>query len=435
MSSEKVDTALAEFQASVGEIAQAEPAEYVVDGVTPRLALVPASVDEVSQCLAAANEAGLVVVPWGGGTQMGFGNLPEAYDVALDLRRLDQIVTYEPDDMTAAVQAGCTLGALNARLAANTQMLPVDAADPERATLGGLVVSGLSGPRRFGYGALRDLIIGVTAVLPDGRIAKAGGMVVKNVSGFDMMRLYHGSHGALAVIVQVNLKLIPKPLAERTVAARFDTLAPAAAAAEAMRLSQLAPTAITLLDRAATAEAGLPEAAWTLLLRCEAPPVAVVRQADRIREAVSVDATAVDVLEADQTESLWQRVAAALSCSPETDGLRVRIGARPSELPALAEQIDATVAGTGLEAARTLDIGSGIAYVGVAGGTEQALGAAWQALLPLGDHASLLTAPAEVKAGLDVFGREPAGFAIMRALKDQFDPVRVLNRGRFAGRL
>lgn len=423
------------FAVRIGRVERQDVARYVVDDLEPHLALAPASVDEVSTCLAAANALGLVVVPWGGGSQMGFGNLPKAYDVALDLTRLDSIVTHQPDDLTAAVQGGVTLEQLDDALGEHGQILPVDAADPAHATIGGLVATGLSGPRRFAYGALRDLIIGVTVVLPDGRVTKGGGMVVKNVSGFDMMRLYHGSLGSLAVVVQVNLKVLPRPSAQRTVVARFAALDTAATAADAIRLSQLAPTAVVVLDEGAAERAGLVGAPWTLLLRCEAPPVSVVRQAERIREAVAGGAATVDVLDETETEPLWLRVAQALSAAQTSAEIGLRVGVAPSGLVDQARAIERAVGEAGLEAAVTLDFGSGIAYARVAAGAAPAARSVWETLAMTGAHASLLTGPAEVKAGTDVFGREPAGMSLMRALKGQFDPQRVLNRGRFAGRL
>src|SRR5579875_738091 len=244
----------------------------VVDDFRPESILSPASIEELSACLAHADASGLALIPWGGGSQMGLGNPPAAYDAALDLRGLNSVVEYEPDDVTISVEAGMTFAKLGRIIGPHAQMLPVDVADPERATIGGLIASGISGPRRFGYPSLRDLIIGITVALPNGQIAKGGGRVVKNVSGFDMMRLYHGSLGSLAVIVRVNFKLIPDPGSDRTVWATFERLEDADAAAEAVRLSQLVPTAIVGLNREVAKAAGVPVDGWTLLLRCESQP-------------------------------------------------------------------------------------------------------------------------------------------------------------------
>lgn len=428
---------LMSFESRTSGVPRGDCAAYRVDGLTPTRALAPASVDQVRDVLAASAEAGAGVIPWGGGTQIGFGNLPEAYDIALDLRGLNEIVEYEPDDLTVAVQSGCTLAELNRRLGEHGEMLPVDAADPEHATIGGLVASGFSGPRRLGYGSLRDLIIGITAVLPGGLVAKAGGMVVKNVTGFDMMRLYHGSLGSLAVIVQVNFKVLPRPRAERTIVARYTALEPAFEAAMTVRRSQLLPTAITLLDANASEEAGIGGSAWTLVLRCEAPPVAVVRQATRISDAISAQAIDLDVLDESGSEQVWMRINQALAAEPVEKEIRVRIGSAPSETPPALGIINSVADENGLRASLTVDCGSGLIFARLAAESDEVepLSKACGALTSLGQHAALLAAPPSVKQGNDVFGLEPAGFSVMRSLKEQFDPNRVLNRGRFVGRL
>ena len=433
MSSEGTVTPL-DLEVATPGVRRLAPNDYELDGVTPAIAFGPASVEEVGRCLRAANDAGIGVVPWGGGTQLGLGNVAQAVDVALDLRGLNAIVEYEPDDMTIAVQAGHTLGELDLLLAEHGQVVPVDAADPERATIGGLVAAGMSGPRRFGYAPLRDLIIGVAAVLPDGREARAGGMVVKNVSGFDLMRLYHGSLGSLAVIVQVNLKVLPRFQAARTVLARYDDLAAASAASESLRRSQLGVTAVVLLNRGAAIRAGLSPAPWTLTVRCEAPPVAVVRQAERVVNAAGVAPGAADIVSADDTPGVWRRVASLLSTARTEVEIAVRLGVPPSGMAATGARVADLTADAGDGAAIMLDVGSGLVYARIPGDAES-LRSAWEQLAGVGTHATLITAPLDVKRATDVFGREPAGFPVMRALKEQFDPNRILNRGRFAGRL
>lgn len=433
MSSEST-VASPKLEAAIAGVRRLAPSGYSLDGRAASIALAPASVDEVGRCLRAANDAGRGVVPWGGGTQLGLGNLAQSVDVALDFRGLNAIVEYEPHDMTIAVQAGHTLGELDRILAEHGQVLPVDATDPDRATLGGLVAAGMSGPRRFGYAPLRDLIIGIAAVLPDGREARAGGMVVKNVSGFDLMRLYHGSLGSLAVIVQVNLKVLPRYQAERTVLVRFDDLASASMASEVVRLSQFGVTAVVLLDRGAAARTELAAAPWTLAVRCEAPPVAVVRQAERVVQACDAGPNAADIVGADETPALWRRVARMLSAEPTWTELAVRLGVRPSEMQATGGRVADLAASASAGAATMLDVGSGLVYTRVPGSID-ALRPVWGRLGAIGAHSTLITAPVAVREEIDVFGAEPAGFPVMRALKDQFDPNRILNRGRFAGHL
>lgn len=409
-----------------------DPGQYVVDGATPRLALAPSTPDAVAEVLALCAAGDLAVIPWGSGGQMGLGNLPERYDVALDLGNLSRIVHYEPDDLTIAVQAGMPLAELQQTLAAHGQMVPLEAADPERVTVGGAVATGLGCPRRFGHGSLRDLIIGITVALPDGTLARGGGIVVKNVSGYDMMRLHFGALGSLGVIVQANFKVLPAPESQRTLLLAFPALTDAAEAALAIRGSQLAPTAIVLLAASTARALGFEAGEWLLAVRCEGPAAAVARQADRLRASAGARAREVHLLEEQETPVFWRALQGWIDAAPRTDGIRVRIGELPTRMEGLAEFV-AREGGSSL-AGLVLDYGSGLAYATLVGDGDT-LRTLWQTFASSGRHATLLAAPAEVKAGIDVFGRYPEGISVMRRLKETFDPERVLNRGRFIARL
>src|SRR5512134_2596097 len=174
---------------------------YVVDRRTPVAVVSPAGQEEVAAVLRVAGEEGLAVTPWGGGTKMGIGAPPARSGLVLSLRRLDRLVEHEPGDLTATLQAGMTLGALQEALGRHGQWLSLDPAEPDRATLGGILAANASGPRRHLYGTARDLLIGVTVVLASGVIVRGGGKVVKNVAGYDLPKLLIGSFGTLGVIV------------------------------------------------------------------------------------------------------------------------------------------------------------------------------------------------------------------------------------------
>jgi glycolate oxidase FAD binding subunit len=409
----------------------------VVDGVAvPKLA-TPERVEDVADILRTASERDEVVIPLGGGTLLGFGNIPEAADVALDLTRLNQIVVYEPDDMTIAAQAGCRIDELNAILAEHGQMLPFEVACPAEATLGGLYAAGISGPRRFGHGSMRDLVIGITSVSPSGEITRGGGMVVKNVSGYDMMRLHYGALGSLGVVLQLNFKVLPRPRAQRTVVMRYAGMAEAVDAALTVRDSQLAPTAVVLLDSGGSRVAELDDVPWTLLMRAEGPSEAAAQQTKRLRDAAEIGAIDGLVLEDEATEALWAAANVSLSAAPETNGIVVRIGLPPSQAFEIVEDVLRVAREYTDHRALSVDFGNGLLFVRLESEGEHVaeLRLLWEALREIGTHATLLTAPPSAKQGIDVYGAEPAGFGLMRALKQQFDPKRTLNRGRFIGRL
>ncbi len=408
-----------------------------LDGVRVPNVVSPQTFDEVSDALREAHERGQVVVPWGGGTMMGLGNLPESADVALDLTALDQVISYEPDDLTIAVQAGCRIADLMSLLAENGQMLPFDAANPEHATVGGLFASGVSGPRRFGYGGMRDLVIGITSTSPNGELSRGGGMVVKNVSGYDMMRLHYGALGALGVVLQLNFKVLPAPRASRTVVLRFDSAEAAMEAAMRVRESPLAPTSIVALDDSASASSDLDHVSTTLLLRADGPEGSVGRQAERLLEIASGAASDANVVDDEQSAKLWSRVNGSLSALSDEDSISVRLGVAPSAASEVLTNVNAIADQGSLDRSIMTDLGNGQIFVRLTsrdGGIDE-LSAAWSTISTLGEHATLLAAPVEVKRGTDVFGPAHAGFAVIRALKQQFDPSRTLNRGRFIGHL
>ncbi|WP_038039642.1 FAD-binding oxidoreductase [Thermorudis peleae] len=413
-----------------------DPQAYQLDGLTPQLALAPLTIDALRDVLHVAAEAGLAVVPWGGGTHIGLGNVPRAFDLALDLRHLNHIVSYTPHDLTVAVEAGVTVATLQRELGRHGQMLPLDCATPERTTIGGLVASGLGGPRRYGYGSLRDLLIGITVALPNGQLSRGGGMVVKNVSGYDMMRLHYGALGSFGVIVQVNFKVLPAPRAQRTVLAGYATLDQAADLAMAVRTSQLAPTALIVLNASAQRTLGEHVEGWSVALRCEGPPQAVERQAERISALVREHGGREWVLDDQQTEQYWARVASLIDAAPCEQGLRVRIGERPSSFSDIIPTIEAACTAVRVHPTLVLDVGSGLGYVTIDDELPPvAFQRLWERLCTLGQHVTLLRAPAAFKAGIDVFGRSPASLAVLRALKATFDPSAVLNPGRYVGKL
>jgi glycolate oxidase FAD binding subunit len=416
---------------------EARRSNLVVDGVAVPEQATAESFEQVADLLRAANARGEAVVPYGGETQIGLGNIPSAAHLGLNLSKLNQIAIYEPDDLTISVQAGCRIDDLNTLLGEHGQMLPFETACPQDATIGGVYAAGISGPRRFGHGSMRDLVIGITAVSPSGELAKAGGMVVKNVSGYDMMRLHYGALGSMGVILQLNFKVLPKPPSQRTVIVRFEQLTTALDAAVGVRESQLSPTAIVLLDQGGSRAVGLDGAPWTLLLRAEGPADAALQQTERLRGATQIGAIDSDALDDDATDSLWRAANTLLSAAPEERGIGIRIGMPASRAGQMAADLLSATESRGTTRALSLDLGNGLLFARFEAepGQLDALRALWDAARALGTHAPLLTAPPEVKRDIDVFGAEPAGFGLMRALKQQFDPSGTLNRGRFIGRI
>ncbi|MCC6314647.1 MAG: FAD-binding oxidoreductase, partial [Thermomicrobiales bacterium] len=218
-----------------------------IDGLVPGGVIAPETAEEVAAILAECRNRQVATVPVGGGTALALGNLPERVDLALSTRRLGGIIDYEPTDLVLSVGAGARLGDVRAVLAERGQRLPIDPPGGDEATIGGLIATGLAGPSRLGHGTLRDLLIGIAVAHPSGTVTRAGGMVVKNVSGFDLPRVYHGSLGTLGVIVSANFKVLPLPRHDRTLLTSFDGLSSALAAGRRIAESRVRPAALEVM--------------------------------------------------------------------------------------------------------------------------------------------------------------------------------------------
>jgi glycolate oxidase FAD binding subunit len=426
------------FSDVAADLVTADSAAYTVDEQQPAHVVKPDTPDQLSEILRSAHAGGLTVIPWGGGSQMGVGNVPSTYDVAIDLTSLDEVLRYDPDDMTMSVQCGARLQTLNDMLGEHRQVLPVDAAHPEDATIGGMTAVGASGPRRLGYGPLRDLIIGMSVMSVDGVIATAGGQVVKNVTGFDMMRMHHGALGSLGIILSVNLKVIPKPQSERTVIATYQSLEEADLAARAVVASQLSATAVVVTNPVASRSIDDQYSGhWAISVRCEAPPSAVVRQAERITAAVGDGATAVHTEESTEASvAHWRAVCRAMDQRGVNNEISWRIGQTASGMLAAGARF-AELGDQADELSLTFDYGSGLIYSRVphTSETESSFSDMHGVMTAAGNHVSVLTAPVSIKRGIDVFGGARDGFSMAQALKETFDPTGVLNPGRSLGRL
>lgn len=371
----------------------------------------PESVDDLRSTLREVSETGLHAVVVGGGTRLAFGNAGGPFDVAISTRKLNRVIQYEPDNMTIAVEPGCTIAQIRELLAGSLQTMALDAAHDDRSTIGGAYATGMSGPRRLGGGSLKDWVIGVEVARPDGVVAKAGGMVVKNVTGFDMMHLHYGALGAFGVVTRLNLKVFPAPSASRSVDLAFPTAERAHAAGVALLTSQLLPASVLCWNDADR---------WHVSARCDAPEAAIDQLAERMlaagRESVEPDAAVISP-------------GGELALQAFTTLVDLTAGDIVVRLPVPASRQAGAIAGLAGSGWRVCaDLGSGLIYARrpAADGIDG---------LPhdLAEMATLLALPVHLKDGRDVFGPTPAAVQpILRRLKDSFDPDRRLNRGRFA---
>lgn len=400
-------------------------AQFAVKGAIPHLIVSPESAEQTAGVLAAANAARAVVVPWGGGTAQTHGDTLRADGrpiVILRTARLNRVLEYEPADLTITVEAGVTLAQLAALAEPNTQMLPFDVPLPARATIGGVIAAAADGPRRLGYGTVRDLFIGARVAEAGGALSKAGGRVVKNVSGFDMMKLWTGSYGTLAVLVSAAFKLLPKPRASGTIVCEFDGVAPAFGLVDALHAGPLNPTAVEVVVE--------PGASAVVAVWAEGVPDAVERhKRDVAHLAERLGARDARVLDGDAQTAFWSRVAdLPQTAAVAGDEVVFKLAALPAQLGAALAQAHRLASDDGLSLSLSARALSGVAYARLRGpGAAGAL----QRMSALTPAARMTVLARGGDAGTSAWGAPPNGIDLMRRLKREFDPNDVLNPGRF----
>ncbi len=411
---------------------------YRLNGMAPRIVRRPETVEEVAEALREAARSGWAVVPWGSGAHQGFGHLPARYDLALDLTRLARVLRHRPANLTVRVEAGIRLADLNAALAEHGQWLPLDPPFGDRATIGGILAAGLSGPLRARYGSARDLLIGIRVALADGTLIQGGGEVVKNVAGYDLPKLFHGALGTLGVIVEAAFKLWPRPKAEATWAFGFARPEDALPLTLAMLRHPGFPLAVEALNaRAWAALRGIlplpddPDARIWVLVRAGGWP-APVERLGRDALAAAERARVRERLATETASALWSRVPSIgiVADAEAGEALGVRLGLLPAQL---AEGIAALEGAAGIPVTWRAHGTVGLIYAR-AEGPPDALQRWAEAVrsfaLARGGHFTILGGPEPVKRALGLWAPLRPEVAVMRRLKAQLDPEGRLNPGR-----
>ena len=372
----------------------------------------PSSVDEA----AAVMKLGQRVTFVGGGTQQGVASrLGAPVDAEVRTHRMNRILDYAPADMVLTAEAGVTLSQIQDAAREHRQMLALDPPNPDRSTIGGIVAAGAYGPRRARYGSVRDLIIGVTLVRPDGVIARGGGKVVKNVAGFDLPKVACGSLGTLAMVAAATFRLHPLPEMSRTVRCASLSADDVVAKILSVRQAQLEPVSVVAMRNAA--------GTYDLGFRFEGFGKGVVQQIERMK---------CDALDDREVEEFWQR-----HDECRTRGsLRIRIASLPARLPAVDRVIApllATLQSPSFAWYATLGLGFASGDVDDITPAVAALSDARRELVNSGGSLVVECAPRHFD--VDPWGPVGPAFALMEQLKSRFDPERRLNPGRFAGGL
>lgn len=408
-----------------------------IDDMLPQAVITARETAQVVATIEEARSGRFGVVTCGGGTLLHIGAVPRAYDIKLSMTAIGNIVEQNPEDMTVTCEAGVSMSRLQRALARTGQRLAIDVAHEDRASIGGVVASNSTGGLRHGFGFPRDLLLGLTAIDGCARTIQAGGRVVKNVAGYDLVRLLAGSWGSLGVITQMTLRTHPIAAAGATLVFEFLS----AAELDGARVRLLGePLPLAALDFVVDTSGSTP--VWMLVVRIEGTEEEVAYQGDRICALARRDP-------AEATEE-WTSPAWV----DDGSGATVKISVPPASLVGavhgILEQWRATASSLShAPFAVAGHLGAGIArfHLGVEGPhhldarralvDSVALAALWAATEPGAAirHRVLERGPASFKATVEVWGPAPASLSIMRALKRRLDPDDVLAPGRLVAGL
>ncbi|MEO3884020.1 FAD-binding oxidoreductase [Nonomuraea sp. B5E05] len=375
-----------------------------VSGVVPRWVALPETVEEISAVLRACAEQDLAVVPAGGGTKLHWGHPPERCDVLLDMCCMNEIIEHAAGDLVVRAQAGVTMDALAATLADKGQELALDPPFAEHTTVGGTLSTATAGPRAFRYGTARDLLIGITVVLPDGTVAKSGGKVVKNVAGYDLGKLFTGSRGTLGVIAEATFRLHPLPAERRWIVTGTKVADLAGETLRRLASSQAEPSAVDIdcLDGRYATIAVLVEGS------------AAGQRAAALRDVLG-DGTITA-----EPPDWWGLIL--------TDDVLLEVRfppARTVETLAAAGETGFSFRGSPVTGQAYLELWGDVSEEELTA-TVDRLRARIEAL------GGRLTVPASPYEGVDRWG-QVSTLPLMRRVKERFDPGRRMSPGRFVG--
>ncbi|QKQ73697.1 FAD-binding oxidoreductase [Nostoc sp. TCL240-02] len=393
--------------------------QAVTSGKPPTCIVYPRTQQQLAAVIAKAHSHNWRVLPCGSGSKLSWGGLAKGVDVVVSTERINQLIEHAVGDLTVTVEAGMKFSDLQALLAKSRQFLALDPTAPESATIGGIVATGDTGSLRQRYGSVRDQLLGVTFVRADGEIAKAGGRVVKNVAGYDLMKLLTGSHGTLGLISQLTFRVYPLSEASGTVVLTGSAEA-VSQAADILRGSALTPIQADLLSTKLVSSLGLGQGLG-LIARFQSISESVKEQSNRVLEVgQKLGLNGAIFADADEA-SLWQRLQERIHFSATESVITCKIGVLPTAAVEILTQVE-----LGL-----IHISSGLGLLQLED-KNQVLKVRDRTQVNRG-FLTILSAPKAVKEQIDVWGYTGNALTLMRRIKEQFDCKDILSPGRFVG--
>jgi glycolate oxidase FAD binding subunit len=425
---------------------------FALDGKKPKIIVSPETIDEVSKVVACANQQHLTIIPRGNGTKMGIGGIPKKIDIILSTSRLNRITDRDCENLTLSAESGMTLNEAQKSLAkvGKGYFLPLDPPFTDEATLGGIVATNSSGPRRLLYGTARDLIIGTKAVFPNGDLVVSGGKTVKNVSGYDMCKLLIGSYGTLGIICEITFKLLPLPEKEATLLLSFARLEEADGFARELRGSQLIPSSTEILNATAVQKMKYsmsmrPNGNYLVAIGVEGVTESIDRQISQLSEmGKKYGVLEAVTLDSEKHQAFWIAIRdlqkGLTESNPNLISLKTTfLISKSGEMLGSYEKIARDF---GIEGAFVCHSGNGILYSYLLPGKNfrskieslvELIGKLTSEAVKNEGNLVVESSPLSIKENVDVWGQSRSDHLVVRRLKEQIDPAGVLNAGRFVG--
>ncbi len=404
---------------------------YTVDGIFPKVVVVPADISEMQDVLRIASERNVAVIPAGSGSKLSIGNVVPEIGIVVSTKRLNKVIEYEPADLIVTVESGIRLSDLQKKLAVHRQYLPLNPPYADKCTIGGIVSTNSSSLLRLRHGTSRNLVLGLHVMFANGTIVKSGGKVVKNVAGYDLNKLYIGSYGTLGIITEVSLKLSPLTAHETILTAQYDTIEKAIHGGLSIVSSQVLPSYVILMTEVAVN--GLSKQYPTLMFGFGGEAETVSWQLGSTQSQMEQNgAKSVHVIEGESQDSIRHEIQEYSAADKVCNRMIIRVNLKRTDLSKFAK------AAHELTSDMMFHLGNGVAYLRlpIKNGDDFELTAGLisklrQQVMDMKGNLTIESAPPELKQHLDIWGPVGNTLDLMKHIKTKFDSKRILNAGRF----